>query len=204
MRLFAGNLDACQIAELAHLNRNTANRYLLAIRQRIAAYCEDTSPINGEVEVDESFFGARAHGKRGRGASGKTIVFRLFKRQGKAYTEIVPDCSKKTLQAIIRGRVELGSVIHSDGWRGYNGLVDMGYQKHFRVDHGNNEFARGNAHINGIEGFWGYSKSRLQRFKGLSKSTFYLHLKECEFRFNNKDENLYLLILNILRLNPLF
>jgi hypothetical protein len=68
-------------------------------------------------------------------------------------TEIVPDCSKSTLQGIIRGRVSLESVIHSDGWRGYDGLVDLGYQKHFRVEHGKNEFATEQSHINGIESF---------------------------------------------------
>jgi len=55
---------------------------------------------------------------------------------GKVYTEIVPDASKKPLQAAIRCQVApyLDSIIHSDGWRGYyNGLVDMGYQKHLRV-----------------------------------------------------------------------
>jgi transposase-like protein len=198
-------LDAGQIAEIASVNRNTVNRYLAAIRTRIAEYCENVSPIQGEVEVDESFFGARrVKGKRGRGALGKTIVFGLYKRHGKVYTEIVPDCSKSTLQGIIRGCVTLDSVIHSDGWRGYNGLVDMGYEKHLRVDHSQNEFARGNSHINGIEGFWGFSKSRLTRFKGLPKSTFYLHLKECEFRFNYKDATIYHLMLKIIRDNPLF
>jgi transposase-like protein len=83
----------------------------------------------------------RVKGLRGRGARGKTIVFGLFKRNGRVYTEVVPDCSKPTLQGIIRGRVELKSVIHSDGWRGYDGLVDLGYQKHFRVEHSPNEFA---------------------------------------------------------------
>jgi len=57
-----------------------------------------------------------------------------------------------------------GSIIHSDGWRGYNGLVDMGYKKHFRVHHGEHEFARGNCHINGIESFWSYAKRRLAKF----------------------------------------
>jgi transposase-like protein len=205
VRLFSADLDAGQIAEIAHLNRNTVNRYLGAIRIRIAEYCETTSPIQGEIEVDESYFGAhRVKGKRGRGARGKTIVFGLYKRQGKVYTEIVPDCSRATLQAIIRGKVKPDSVIHSDGWRGYNGLVDVGYEKHLRVDHGSNEFVRGNSHINGIEGFWGFSKSRLTRFKGLPKSTFYLHLKECEFRFNFKDADVYHLLLNIIRKNPLF
>ena len=78
---------------------------------------------------------------------------------------------------------DIDSVIHSDGWRGYNGLVDFGYKKHFRVHHSENEFTRGNAHINGIESFWGYAKIRLIKFKGMNKNMFNLHLKECEFRF---------------------
>ena len=96
------------------------------------------------------------------------------------------------------------SIIRSDGWRGYNGLVDVGYEKHLCVDHHWNEFVRGTSHINGIEGFWGFSKSRLTRFKGLPKVTFYLHLKECEFRFNYKDEDIYHFLLKIIRNNPLF
>ncbi|CAC9600183.1 hypothetical protein [uncultured Gammaproteobacteria bacterium] len=91
------------------------------------------------------------------------------------------------------------SVIHSDGWRGYNGLVDFGYKKHFRVHHSKNEFARGNAHINGIESFWGYAKTRLVKFKGMNKNMFNLHLKECEFRFNNHKQNLYKILLEMFR-----
>ena len=106
IRLFALNLDATQIAVLTGLNRNTVNRFLKALRERIAQYCEEQSPLSGEIEVDESFFGPRrVKGKRGRGAFGKTIVFGLFKRNGKVYTEIVPNCSKDTLQAIIWGKV---------------------------------------------------------------------------------------------------
>ena len=50
-------------------------------------------------------------GKRGRGAGRKTIVFGILKRDGKVYTEIVPDCKKATLQAIIRGRVSADAVL---------------------------------------------------------------------------------------------
>ena len=178
------------------------NRYLALIRQRIADLCEEESPFQGEIEVDESYFGAkRVKGKRGRGAGRKTPVFGILQRKGSVYTEIVPDCARKTLQAIIRGKVEPDSVIHSDSWRGYNGLVDLGYKKHYRVHHGNNEFARGKSHINGIESFWSFAKRRLMKFHGIPQSTFYLHLKECEFRFNNRNTNIYKLLLKNFKIN---
>ncbi len=204
VRLFSADLDASHIAELTGLNRNTVNRYLKKIRQRLVEYCASQSPFTGEVEVDESFFGARRiKGKRGRGAFGKTIVFGIFQRNGYVYTEIVPNCSKATLQGVIRGKVELKSVIYSDSWRGYNGLVDVGYGKHLRVDHSKDEFAKGRNNINGIEGFWGYSKTRLYRFRGMAPSTFNLHLKKCAFRFNHRGQDLGHLILKILRDLPL-
>ena len=131
------------------------------------------------------------------------MVFGVFKRQGKVYTEIVPDARKKTLQAIIRGKVALESVIHSDGWRGYNGLVDVGYDKHYRVHHGQDEFVRGTSHINGIESFWSFAKRRLAQFNGIPTRSFYLHLKETEFRFNHRNDNLYHTMLKRLRKDPL-
>jgi len=67
-------------------------------------------------------------------------------------------------------------------------------QKHYRVNHGKDEFAVGTNHINGIEGF---AKVRLVKIRGLSKNTFYLHLKECEFRFNYRNQDLYKVLLKI-------
>src|SRR4051812_21248452 len=205
LRLFALDLTATDAAQLTGLTRKTVTTIFLKIRGRIAEECERDSPLSsGEVEVDESCFGARhVRGKRGRGAGGKTIVFGLLKREGRVYTEIVPDCKKVTLQAIIRGRVAPEAVINSDGWRGYDGLVDVGYSKHFRVEHGANVFARGTQHINGIESFWSFAKRRLQKFNGISAHTFYLHLKECEWRFNNRSKNLYQELLSLLRNHPL-
>ena len=204
IRYFSLDLNALQIAELSGLNRNTVNRYLKLVRQRLAEYCDSNSPFIGDIELDESYFGARrVRGKRGRGAYGKTIVFGLLKRGGKVYTEIVPDCKSKTLQDIIRGKVSAESIIHTDGWRGYDGLVDIGYDKHFRVNHSNNEFANKQTHINGIESFWSYAKIRLVKFRGIKKNTFYLHLKECEFRFNHRSNNLYATMLKLIRNNPL-
>jgi transposase-like protein len=200
LRLFSADLTATQIAQISSLNVNTVNRYLQLIRHKIAVECKNQAMLSGIIEADESYFGARrVKGKRGRGAYGKTIVFGLYKLNGNVYTEIVPDCSQATLQAVIRGRVSVDSVINTDGWRGYNGLVDLGYEKHLRVDHHRNEFVKGRAHINDIEGFWGFTKLRLARFRGLHRSTFYLHLKECEGRFNNRSCDLYKLGLQLFR-----
>ena len=204
VKLFSLDLEATKITILTSLNRNTVNRYITKFRSRIADFCEQESPFSGEIEIDESYFGAkRVRGKRGRGASGKTPVFGLLQRQGKVYTEVVPDCARRTLQAIIRGKVNPNSIIHSDNWRGYNGLVDLGYNKHYRVHHQNDEFVRGKNHINGIESFWAFAKHRLIKFKGISKSSFYLHLKESEFRFNYKNKNIYDMLLKMFRKYPL-
>ena len=204
VRCFSLDFTATNTAELTGISVRSVNTIYLKMRARLAEYCEQSSPLQGALEVDESYFGAqRVRGKRGRGAYGKTIVFGLLKRQGKVYTEIVPDCSRATLQGINRGKVEPDTVIHSDGWRGYDGLVDIGFDKHFRVHHGANEFANGERHINGIESFWSYAKRRLAKFNGVSKHTFYLHLKETEFRFNHRAVNMYLEILKLLRNKPL-
>jgi transposase-like protein len=118
-KCFALDLTAMQTAEMVNLNRNTVNRVFNATRARITDYEGETSPMKGELEADESYFGPRrVKGKRGRGAGSKTIVFGLLKRDGKVYTEIVPNAKAATLQTIIRGHASIESVIHTDGWAG--------------------------------------------------------------------------------------
>ena len=114
-----------------------------------------------------------------------------------------PDCTKKTLRAVIRGRVNLDAGVHSDKWRGNDGLIDVGYSKHLRINHSADEFVNGDSHINGIESFWSFSKRRLQKFNGVSEQTFCLHLKESENRFNHRRENLFRLLLKLLERYPL-
>jgi transposase len=205
LRLFALDLTASDAARLSGVSVRSVNDIYLRLRERLARECEKRRPFKGgEVEVDESYFGPRrVRGKRGRGAGGKAIVFGIFKRDGRVYTEIVPDCSKKTLQAVIRGKIKPNVVVHSDGWRGYDGLVDVGYEKHLRIEHGKDRFANGTTHINGIESFWGYAKRRLAKFNGVRGETFYLHLKECEYRFNHRHANLYARLLTLLKQDPL-
>jgi len=203
IKYFSLDLEAEKIATLTKISRPTINKILTAIRKRIAEYSESTTRESGIFEVDESYFGAkRVRGKRGRGASGKVIVFGLLKRDGKVYTKIVNNVTRKELLPIIKGKVLEGSTVNSDGWKSYDSLILNGY-KHHRVYHWKDEFARGKSHINGIESFWGVAKVRLAKFRGIHKSHFYLHLKECEFRFNCRDENVYYTVLELLRNKPL-
>lgn len=191
MRFFCEDITASKTSILLGINRNTINRYFNLFRLKIAACsnCE-SSVFSGEIELDESYFGAkRIRGKRGRGAAGKTPVFGVLKRNGKVYVEIVNNCSRDELMPIIQGKVLEGSTVYTDGWRAYDGLILNGYD-HYRIFHSHNEFARGKNHVNGIESFWSFAKRRLAKFNGLTNKHFFLHLKESEFRFNHRNLDL--------------
>jgi transposase-like protein len=205
IKLFSLDIEASKVAKLVGVSRQSINKLFLAIRIRIAEYCEAESPIDkGEIEVDESYFGPRrVKGLRGRGAARKTPVFGLLKRGGKVYTEVIEDCSKATLEAIIQGKATSECTVHSDYWKGYDGLVDLGFKKHYRIRHQDSQFAQGPTHINGIESFWSYAKTRLTQFRGIHRRLFYLHLKETEFRFNYRKVDLYPFLLKIFLKHPL-
>jgi hypothetical protein len=82
------------------------------------------------------------------------------------------------------------------------GLVLDGF-KHHRVHHHENEFARGKRHINGIESFWGFAKTRLAKQHGVRAYKFPQHLKESEWRWNHRRDNRYTLLLKNTRSHPL-
>ena len=198
---FCADLTATQAATVLNLNRNTVNRYYRIFREAIRDHQRRRMEMfRGVVEVDESYFGAvRKRGDpglrvRGRGAS-KQPVFGVIERGGEVFTEIIPDAKKKTLQALIRGKVSLEATIMSDGWVGYDGLVDVGYDAHFRIEkavrarEGKSPFANGPVHINGIESFWSFAKRRLAKFNG-TRANFELHIKECEWRWRKDHATL--------------
>ncbi len=195
---FVLEVPAIKAAQMLSINRHTAERIYNVIRVKIAIECEKQSPFRGEVEVDESYFGGKRKGKRGWGAADKVPVFGILKRNGKVYTRIVEGVSRKTLRTIIRTKVIPESVIYSDSFRSYNGLVLDGF-KHYRIDHDKEFTNRKRNHINGIENFWGYAKTKLKRYYGVSREHYYLYLKEMEFKFNNRTEDLRRIIKGILK-----
>jgi len=146
--------------------------------------------LAGEIELDESYFGGRRKGLRGRGAAGKSIVFGLLEREGRVYAKVVENVSAETLMRHIQARTRKGSVYYTDAFRGYQSL--QRYGKHHVVSHGK-QFVdrRTHNHINGIEGFWSYAKHILYNYRGVSKYHFPMYLKEIEYRYNHRGENIF-------------
>ena len=155
VRYFAHDLPVLTAAKLCGLNDRTTHRLCELLRQRVVAQAvQESPPLGGEVEIDESYFGPRrVRGKRGRGAGGKMPVIGLHKRGENVYLSVVKNCSKAELMPIITGRVLEGADIYTDGWKAYDGLVLKGCEHH-RIHHHQNQFARGKNNVNGIESFW--------------------------------------------------
>ena len=198
MKAFALELTATQAAELLGINRNTINSYYRFFRQQILSHQKKQFAQEiGEIELDESYFGGRRKGLKGRTTIQKVPVFGLLKRGGNVYIEVVPDVTARTLRTIIKKHVDGTSILYSDSYRSYDGLVLDGFEHH-RINH-SKEFARGRRnHINGIESFWSYAKAKLSKFYGVRRQDYPLYLKEIEFRFNLRGGNVEKALLNII------
>ena len=192
IKLFCEDITADKASDILGIRRWTINDRYNYFRKVIYWHCktEKDEVRSWEFELDESYFWpTRIRWKGWRWAWMKTIVFGLLKRNWKVYTEIVPNCKAETLRKIIRWKIEPESVINTDWRRWYNWLVDIWYDKHYRVHHGKNEFVRWKKHVNGIESFRSFTKRRLNKFNGVTREKFPLHLKESEFRFNCRIQN---------------
>ena len=182
---FVAGTTARTAAALVGVNKTTAAYYFHRLRELICAAVDDDTPFHGEVEVDESYFGGKRKGKRGRGAAGKVPVFGILKRGGKVYTKVIPDAKSDTLMGIMQHKIVPDSIVYTDAWGSYNAL-DISDFRHYRINH-SELFADRQNHINGIENFWNQAKRHLRRFNGIPRQHFPLYLKECEWRFNNSD-----------------
>lgn len=197
LQCFSVDLSATQAAQITGANRKTINAWYSRFRAALAEFQEEqVRRSSGDFELDESYFGgprkkthAEDRRKRGRGAENKIPVFGIKKRNdGTVYTKIIENASRKSLFPIIRELIATqDSMIYTDKFKTYDGLVFDGY-KHKRINHSKRYSNRKGTHINGIENFWSFAKQRLAKFHGLSRKTFYLHLKESEFRYNKQHD----------------
>jgi len=195
IRGFYQQQPAYRLASDLGVSYQTVTRVYQKLRQAIYHVSElESRKLAGEIELDEAYFGGRRKGKRGRGAAGKSIVFGLLERQGRVYTKVVDCVSADELMEHIRRYTRRGSVYFTDTFRSYRSLKRFG--KHHTVSHGK-KFPKTKHHINGIEGFWSFAKHVLYNYRGVSKYHFPLYLKEVEYRFNHRDDNLLKLVTTI-------
>lgn len=194
LKLFELEVSALKAAQQLGRSYPTVLKAYQVIRKSILATTEDgTDWLRGEVEVDESYFGGRRKGKRGRGAAGKVPVFGILERKGVVRVQVVPNVTAETLLNRTVKLVRRGSIIYSDKFKSYDALMFCGY-RHLRVDHGK-RFSSGKVYINGLEGFWAFAKERLIKHHGMSKKYFPFYLKAMEFRYNNRRKSLFTLLL---------
>ena len=176
-----------------NLAYNTAYKGLQTIRYAIVCHSQDAPDmLGGEVEIDESYFGGRRKVKRGRGAAGKVPVFGILERNGRVRVTVVKDVTASTLLGLTVKCVRRGSIVYTDKFKSYDSLMFCGY-RHLKVDH-SKRFVSGKVYINGLERFLSWSKERLIKYHGVSKENFPLYLKELEFRYNNRDRDLFELV----------
>lgn len=87
--------------------------------------------LSGRVEVDETYLGGLEEGVRGRQTERKALIAVAAQEDGRGIGRIrmrrVPDASAESLVPFVEESVEPGSVVHTDGWLGYEPLESKGY-----------------------------------------------------------------------------
>ena len=177
-------------------SRPVLDRFYRCCRMVMALDQECMEPFDGDLELDETMFGGRRKGKRGWGASGKVIVFGILKRNGQVRVFPIPRRNREEMMRLVRINTKPGSLYFTDDWHAYASLALRGNHVVVRKSGG---IPMGRDHINGIEGFWSYAKHWLYPLRGVPKKLLHIFLGEISYRFNHREENLYPLILKLLR-----
>jgi len=179
-------ISAKQIERETGVTYKTAWRMFTQIRTLLQ---EDTPPLTGEVEVDETYVGGRRHGTRGRGAEGKAKVIGAVQRGGKVIARVIPDVKRYTLVPFMSRKVSRDAILYTDTFPSYDHMTRLGY-KHLRIEHSAKEYARGRIHTNNIEGFWSLIKRGIGGvYHSVSEKYLQSYINEYSFRYNHrKDE----------------
>lgn len=180
-------VSAKELQRQLSVNYKTAWRMGQEIRKYLT-HVDGDPPLSGHVEVDETMIGGKRHGKRRRGAEGKTVVFGMVERSGDVITRIVNDVSCATLEPHITKNVRKGSTVSSDEWKAYAKIARLGY-KHGAVNHSKEEWARDGHHANTIEAFWSILKRSIKSTHvHISRRHLSKYFGEFEFHWNLKHD----------------
>ena len=183
IKLFELEISARKASTQLDISYPTTLKAFDLFRRSIAFnLAKDDNLLKGEIEADESYFGGRRKGKRGRGAGHKTIVFGILERGGKVSVCILTNVKAESLIDETVKKVRRGSLVYTDKWCGYDSLMFCGY-RHLNIDH-QYKFKQGKVYINGIEGF-------------IERKVSLLHQK-MEWRYNNREKVLFVDLIHII------
>ncbi len=205
LQLFCEDLTATQIANICGVSRVTVNNYLKLIRTHIAKFCEENNPKriqNGyliyiPLESRNGRNGDQVHENHNL-----RIYYGFVRHEGKIFTDWLEDLNKNSLQQLQRARLGTdGTDTIPDHLARYYAIADFSDWRLYRLDT-RETISSTRPVFDDISGFWGHTKSRLLKFRGLNKNTLYLHVKECEFRYNFRNEDLLGILMNIIDKKP--
>ena len=166
------------------------------IREAMAAPADDNSPLGGAgkvVEADETVIGGKERNKRlskrnpkNIGAVGKSIAFTLVERNGRARSFHVANVTGKTLRPIIMKNVDRSTTLMTDDAGQYR-PIGTEFARHESVNHGIEEYVRGDAHSNTVEGYFSILKRGLiGTYHHISEAHLKRYLAEFDFRYSHR------------------
>jgi transposase-like protein len=164
--------------------------------------------LQGVIEVDETYVGAaKQGGKRGRGAGNKVLVAVAVeitnKKIGRIRMAVIDDASSDSLHNFVEQTIEKGSTIVTDGWNGYNGLSQKGYQQETKNQKDDQTLL---PHVHTVISL--LKRWLLGTLQGsCSKDHFAYYLDEYTFRFNRRKSKsrgmlFYRLLQNAVQVEP--
>jgi transposase-like protein len=183
-------ISSRQLSRDLGVTLKTGYRMWRQIRSILADNNSNSIKFVGKVEVDETYIGGKAHGKRGRGSENKTVVMGMVERNGRVRAIVVPDVKAKTLLPQIEANVIKDATVYTDDLPSYDRLESMGFD-HKVVAHSQKVYVTaGDIHTNSVEGFWSQLKRSIDgTYHHVTPQHLQEYADEYSFRYNHrKDE----------------
>jgi ISXO2 transposase-like protein len=159
---------------------------------RIRLAMQDTSPRlmgsgGGIVEADETYIGRKPFRKKGRGWGHKEQVFALVERNGKARSVHITGKMFDGIKKALADNVSPNARLATDEARMYRKIA-KDYAEHMTVNHSKDEYVRGEASTNSIEGFFSVFKRGMTGiYQHCSSEHLHRYLSEFDFRYNHRS-----------------